>query len=418
MPAPKISYPRILLNTVRIAPAFTAIALLAGAQTAGAEEAYPHAKEKIGTVEQIYDGALTPDLAVSTFRNVDRLFPTRTIKAGGRASELSKSENELGKVSLEVDDETYDLYDYLALNQVSGLIVLKNGKVVYETYQRGNTEKTRWMSMSVAKSISSTLVGAAIKDGLIKSLDDNVVTYVPRLKGTAYDGVSVRDVLMMSSGVKWNEKYTDPASDRRALLKAQIAQKAGGAMDVMAKLPRTADPGTVNNYSTGETQVLAEILHGAIKKPLADYLSEKIWTPYGMEADAKWWLESPDGIEIGGSGLSATLRDFARFGQFVLEDGKAGDKAVLPEGWVKEASTPKTLKGAEALEYGYMWWTGWTDAAKKDGAFSAVGIQGQYVYINPAHNVVIAQTAAEPKPTDKEAIDPMAFFDAIVAAVK
>ncbi len=418
MPAPRNFVRRMLLETVRIAPAFAAITLFAGPHNAAAEETYPHAKEPIGTVEQIYDGALTPDLAVSTFRNIDRLFPTRTIKAGGKASDLPKSDSQLGKVSAEVDDETYDLFDYLALNQVSGLIVLKDGKVVYETYQRGNTPKTRWMSMSVAKSISSTLVGAAVKDGLIKSLDDNVVTYVPRLNGTAYDDVSVRDVLMMSSGVKWNEKYTDPASDRRALLKAQIAQKAGGAMDVMAKLPRAADPGTVNNYSTGETQVLAEILHGAIKRPLAEYLSEKIWTPYGMEADAKWWLESPDGIEIGGSGLSATLRDFARFGQFVLEDGKAGGKAVLPDGWVKEASTPKTLKGGEALEYGYMWWTGWTDAAKKDGAFSAVGIQGQYVYINPAHNVVIAQTAAEPKPTDKEAIDPMAFFDAIVAAVK
>ncbi|MGF9562338.1 serine hydrolase [Neorhizobium sp. JUb45] len=418
MPAPNISLRRILLDTVRIAPAFAAAALFAGPHNAAAEEAYPHADESIGTVEQVYDGALTPDLAVSTFRNIDRLFPTRTVKAGGKPSELSKSDKPLGKVSAEVDGETYDLFDYLALNQVTGLIVLKDGKVVYETYQRGNTQKTRWMSMSVAKSISSTLVGAAVKDGLIKSLDDNVVAYVPRLKGTAYDGVSVRDVLMMSSGVKWNEKYTDPASDRRALLKAQIAQKAGGAMDVMAKLPRAADPGTVNNYSTGETQVLAEILHGAIKKPLADYLSEKIWTPYGMEADAKWWLESPDGIEIGGSGLSATLRDFARFGQFLLEDGKAGGKVVLPNGWVKEASTPKTLKGGEALEYGYMWWTGWTDAAKKDAAFSAVGIQGQYVYINPAHNVVIAQTAAEPKPTDKEAIDPMAFFDAIVASVK
>lgn len=381
------------------------------------QEDYPHAQEQIGKVEQVYDGALTPDLAVNTFRNIDRLFPSRTIKAGGKASELPKSDRELGKVVAEIKGEKYDLFDYLALNQVTGLIVMKDGKVVYETYQRGNTPKTRWMSMSVAKSISSTLVGAALKDGLIKSLDDNVVDYVPRLKGSAYDGVSVRDVLMMSSGVKWVETYTDPTSDRRALLRAQIAQKPGAAMDVMAALPRAAEPGTVNKYSTGETQVLGEILRGAVKKPLAEFLSEKIWVPAGMEADAKWWLDSPDGIEIGGSGISATLRDYARFGLFFLNGGKAGDMQVLPDGWTKEAGSPKTLKGGKPLEYGYMWWTGWTEPSKKDGAFSAVGIQGQYVYINPAKNVVIAQTAAEPKPTGKDVIDPMAFFDAIVATL-
>jgi CubicO group peptidase (beta-lactamase class C family) len=274
------------------------------------------------------------------------------------------------------------------------------------------------MSMSVAKSISSTLVGVAIKDGLIKGLDSQVVDYVPRLQGTGYDGATVRDILMMSSGVKWNEVYTDLASDRRALLRAQIAQKPGGAMEVIAHLPRVAEPGALNTYSTGETQVLAEILHGAIKKPLAEYLSEKIWVPQGMEADAKWWLDSPDGIEIGGSGISATLRDFARFGLFFLNGGVINGSRVLPEGWTKEAGSPKILKGGKPLEYGYMWWTGMTDAAKRDNAFSAVGILGQYVYINPAHKVVIAQSSAEPKPTGKAAIDPIVFFDAIVATLQ
>ncbi|MFC5486561.1 serine hydrolase domain-containing protein [Microvirga aerilata] len=382
-----------------------------------AQDTYPHANEPIGNVEQVYDGALTPDLAVNTFRNIDRLFPTRTVKAGGKPSELPKAEKALGKVVADIKGEKYDLYDYLALNQVSGLIVLKDGKVVYETYQRGNTPKTRWMSMSVAKSISSTLVGAAIKDGLIKGVDAQVVDYVPRLKGTAYDGVTIRDVLMMSSGVKWVETYTDPASDRRALLRAQIAQKPGGAMEVMAALPRAAEPGTLNTYSTGETQVLAEILHGALKKPLAEYLSEKIWVPYGMEADANWWLDSPNGVEIAGSGLSATLRDFARFGQFFLEGGKANGTQVLPDGWTKEASSPKILKGGKPLEYGYMWWPSQTGPSKRDNAFSASGIQGQSVYINPAHNVVIAQTAAAPKPTGKAPVNPIEFFDAIVASL-
>ena len=383
-----------------------------------AQDACPHASEKIGTVEQIYDGALLPDEAVSTFRNIDRLFPTRTIKAGGKVLELPKAEKQLTNVKFKLEDKDYDLYDFMALDNMTAMLILKDGEIVYETYQRGNTEKTRWMSMSIAKSITSTLTGIAIKEGLIAGLDAPVVDYVPALKGSAYDGVSVKDVLMMSSGVKWNETYTDPNSDRRALLKAQIGQEPGSAMKLMASLDRAADPGTVNNYSTGETQVLGEIVHGAIKKPLAEYLSEKIWVPYGMEADANWWLDSPDGVEIGGSGLSATLRDFGRFGLFFLNEGVIGGASILPEGWVREASLPTKLKNGEKLDYGYMWWTGWTEPSIKDGAFAAIGIQGQNIYINPVHKVVIVTLGAQPKPVGKEPIDPLVFFDAVVETLK
>lgn len=378
----------------------------------------PHAGEEIGTVDQIYDGALLPDDAVATFRNIDRLFPTHTIKAGGKVHELAPAAKQLTNVKFEVEGKAYDLYDLMALDSITALLVLKDGKIAYETYQRGNTEQTRWMSMSVAKSITSTLAAIAIKDGLIKDLDVQVVDYVPALKGSAYEGVTVKDVLMMSSGVKWNETYTDPASDRRALLKAQIAQKPGSAMELMAKLPRAAEPGTVNTYSTGETQVLGEIVRGAVKKPLAEYLSEKIWTPYGMESDATWWLDSADGVEIGGSGISATLRDYGRFGLFFLGNGAISGASILPDGWVKAASQPTTLKNGEKLDYGYMWWTGWTPASIKDGAYGAIGIQGQNIYINPAKNVVIVTFGAQPKPTDKEPIDPYVFFDAVAAELQ
>ncbi|KFE50563.1 serine hydrolase domain-containing protein [Pseudomonas syringae] len=395
------------------------LGLLAAGITPGAwADDYPHAQEPIGTVEQIYDGAMLPDLAVSTYRNIDRLFPTHRIKAGDHPYALPKSDKQLPNVRFTVGDKKYDLYDFIALDSITAMLVLKNGKIVFETYQRGNTEKTRWMSMSMAKSITSTLAAAAIKDGLIKGLDAQVVDYVPELKGSAYEGVTVRNVLMMSSGVKWNETYTDPASDRRALLKAQISQKPHSAMALMASLPRAAEPGTVNNYSTGETQVLGEIVRGAVKMPLADYLSQKIWQPFGMESDARWWLDSPDGVEIGGSGISATLRDYGRFGLFFMNDGKINGESILPEGWVREATLPTTLKGGKSLDYGYMWWTAWTEPSVKDGAYSAVGIQGQNIYVNPANNVVIVTFGAQPKPVDKEPIDPMAFFDAVVAALK
>ncbi|GHC61137.1 serine hydrolase domain-containing protein [Limoniibacter endophyticus] len=373
----------------------------------------PHSGEKIGTVEQVYDGALLPDDAVATFRNIDRLFPTRVVKAGGRPSELPRSEKQLVNVSFKIGDESYDLHDFMALDSITALLVLKDGKIAYETYQRGNTEDTRWMSMSVAKSITSTLTGIAIKDGLISGLDAQVVDYVPALEGSAYDGVTVRDVLMMSSGVKWNETYTDPGSDRRALLKAQISQEPGSAMKLMASLPRAAEPGTVNTYSTGETQVLGEIVRGAIRKPLSEYLSEKIWRPAGMESDATWWLDSPDGVEIGGSGISATLRDYGRFGLFFLNEAKVDGISALPDGWVAEASQPTKLKNGETLDYGYMWWTGWTEPSINDKAFAAIGIHGQNIYINPAKNVVIVTFGAQSKPTGKEPIDPLEFFDAV-----
>src|SRR5690606_29827341 len=145
---------------------------------------YRHADEAIGDVEAVYSGHLTPDMAVNTYRNIDRLFPSRVIEAGDSPRELPPSEASIDGLIFEVDEEQYDIYDYLALNNVTGLLVLKDGEVVYETYQRGNDRDTRWMSMSIAKSISSTLAGMAIKDGLIDGLDAQVVDYVPALEGS------------------------------------------------------------------------------------------------------------------------------------------------------------------------------------------------------------------------------------------
>lgn len=266
--------------------------------------------------------------------------------------------------------------------------------------------------MSVAKSITSTLIGAALKQGYIRSLSDSVTRYVPALAGSAYEGVSIRDVLMMSSGARWNETYTDPTSDRRRLLEAQISQVSGSAMAVMRSLPRAAPAGTVNNYSTGETQVAAEILRSAVGRPLASYLSERIWSRFGMEADASWWLDSPGGVEIGGSGISATLRDYGRFGLFVLNGGVAGGEAILPDGWIREATSPKTLRGGAPLDYGYLWWPG------RGGAYAAEGIYGQWIYVNPAAQVVIVVWSAQAKPTGAAVADDRAFFDAVVQALR
>ena len=367
---------------------------------------YHHAKEAIGTVRQIYDGKLYPDIQVNTFRNIDRLFPTRTVARGENVSVLPMSDQPLQEFSYTVDGTTYDLYDVLSLNRVSGLLIIRNGEILFEKYLLGNNEHTRWMSMSVVKSITATLIGSAIQDGFIKSIDDPIVNYLPRFKGSAYDGVTVRNLLQMSSGVAWNETYTDPSSDRRRMLEAQIGQQPGAILDLMASLPRAAEPGSVWNYSTGETQVAGALVRAATGKPVAEYLSEKIWSKVGMEADANWWLESPGGLEVGGSGLSATLRDYARFGLFLLNDGVIKGERVLPEGWIKAASAPKVISG-ETVEYGYMLWP------LHGSSYAAIGIFGQFVFVDPDKKLVVAMWSAQPKPEGREGLDEYQFLQAL-----
>jgi len=370
------------------------------------DKLYPHESEAIGTVREIYDGRLYPDLQVNTFRNIDRLFPVRVVRRGDSVRELPSQPKSLEQFSFVSGDQTYDLYDVLSLNRVSGILIIKDGAVAYEKYLLGNSRETRWMSMSVVKSMTATLIGAAIQDGYIDSIDDPVVTYLPRFRDTAYDGVTVRQILQMTSGVAWNETYTDPTSDRRRMLEAQIGQQPGAILDLMGALPRAAEPGTVWNYSTGETQVAGALVEAATGRAVADYLSEKIWSRLGMEADANWWLESPDGLEVGGSGLSATLRDYARFGLFMLEDGVVDGERVLPEGWMSEAGSPKLVAG-EKVEYGYMLWP------LHGNSYAAIGIFGQFVFVDPSKNLVVALWSAQSKPVDRHGLDEYVFLEAL-----
>ncbi|WP_077927714.1 serine hydrolase domain-containing protein [Wohlfahrtiimonas populi] len=379
----------------------------------------PHKDEPIGTVRQVYDGALTPDLQVNTFRNIDRLFATAKVAHDpSNIKILPHAKEKLGNVKFKSHGKDYDLYDYLSINRISGLIIIKDGEIVLEDYELGNNENTRWMSMSVVKSITATLIGMAIQDGYIKSIDDPIVNYLPELKGSSYDGVTVKHILQMASGVAWNETYTDPTSDRRKLLEIQLEQKPGEALKLMASLPRAGEPGTVWNYSTGETQVAGALVKAAVGKPVSEYLSEKIWTKAGMESDATWWLESPEGLEVGGSGLSATLRDYARFGLLLLNEGIIDGKESLPKGWMKEAGAQQMI-GGKKVNYGYMLWPVVnSDYATNESAYEAVGIFGQHVYVNPKENLVIAVWGAQPKPTTVIPIEDTDFFGAVADKLK
>jgi CubicO group peptidase (beta-lactamase class C family) len=374
-------------------------------------------EEAIGSVQDIFNGTLLPDIEVNTFRHIDRLFPSRTVSHGASVYPLPLSSKPLMKVNFVSKGRKYDVFDYLSLNRVSGLLVLKDGKIALEDYELGNTAETRWISWSMVKSISSTLVGAAIKDGYIASIDDPITKYLPQLGGGAYQGVTIRNVLQMASGVKWDETYTDPKSDRRHMLNLQIEQKPGAILKFMASLPRAGAPGSVWNYSTGETHVVGALIGAAAKRPVAQYLSEKIWSKFGMERDATWWLESPDGLEVGGSGFSATLRDYGRFGLFVSTGGKAQGEDVVPAGWFTEAGSSKQV-GGKLVDYGHMWWTYGPSANPiHQGAFQAEGIFGQFIYINPRERVVIVVWSARPKPTGANTIDDADFFAGVVTAL-
>lgn len=371
------------------------------------------------TVRDAYAGRLWPDEQVRVFSRTDRMFPTRVVRRGAGVRRLPPSARSLdpGALRIASGGEVFDLYDYVSRNRVAGLLILKDGEAVLEHYQLGIGPDTRWMSMSMAKSISATLVGAAIHDGHIGHIDDPLTDYLPALAGGAYGDVTVRQLLRMTSGAQWNESQTDPKSERRRVLELQIEQRPGAILDFMSRLPKLAPAGRRWNYSTGETHIVGELLRAATGRWLADYLSERIWSRAGMQADAAWWLESPGGLEVAGSGISATLRDYARFGLFMLDDGVADNQRVLPEGWAGQAGDGFAIDG-EPVAYGYMWWPVPADGdARRYHGFSARGIFGQRLHVNPAHRLVVAVLSARSKPMYSEVVNDNDFFKAVAGAL-
>ncbi len=371
-----------------------------------------------GALRNMYDGAMTPDFAVATLSHTERLLPVRVVHRGGSVHALPRRTQPFPAIRFIDHGRSFDLYDYLSSNRIAGLLVLKNGAVAFEDYELGLTPKSRWASFSLAKSVASTLVGAALVDGRIASLDDPVDRYAAELRGGAYDGVSIRDVLTMSSGVCWNEAYTDPQSDRRKVLELQITQNPGAVLRYMNALKRCGPAGAIWNYNTGETFVLGAVIEGATHRPLADYLSEKIWSQAGMERDATWWVETPRGAGLAGSGLAATLRDYGRFALLAADGGQLNGRTIVPAGWFNEAGAAHMI-GGKRVDYGFMWWIPAQDNPVHAGAFEGVGIFGQFLYINPREHLAIVVLSARSKAseTGRLELDDDAFFAAVASAL-
>ena len=279
---------------------------------------------------------------------------------------------------------------FMADQRSAGIVIIHDGKLRFERYGLDFDAVGRWTSFSVAKSFTSTLVGAAILDGFIKSLDDTVSHYIPDLRGSVYDGVTIRHLLTMSSGARWNEDYEDPTADVARFNNATPDEGVDATVSYMRTLQRAHSAGTVWHYNTGETNLVGVLVSAAVGKPLAQYLQEKIWHPAGMESEATWLL-GKTGHEIAGCCIQAATRDYARMGLFVLDNGAVGGKQIVPADWFAQATTKQFEIGEPGRGYGFQWWT------YDDGSVAAQGIFGQGIFIDRARKLVIATNANWPR---------------------
>jgi len=317
----------------------------------------------------------------AAFRAMEKLVDYNEIEAGDKA--VTFEEGKPISIAMDVDE-------YMKEQRTAGLLILYDGKIRMEKYGLNYSKDGRWTSFSVAKSFTSTLVGAAIKDGYIKSLDDKVSDYIAGLKGSAYDDVSIEQLLTMTSGVAWNEDYEDPKSDVAVFINHEAENDLDVTVSYMRKLKREAPAGEKWVYKTGETNLIGVLVSEATGKTLSNYLSEKVWKPYGMETNAVWMTGST-GHEIAGCCISASLQDYARFGQFIMNGAKVHGSSIVPDDWFPNAVTKQTAIGIEGRGYGYQWWT------NDDGSYAAQGIFGQGIFIDPTRKLIIASNSNWPR---------------------
>ncbi len=335
------------------------------------------------------------------FRQMYKIFPSDRAAHGKAVHALPQ-----GK-PLTLGDGV--LTTYMDQHHIAGVMVLQHGRIRLQHYALGFGPAQRWESFSVAKSVTSTLLGIALQQGDIHSMDDTLGAYISELRGSAYADVTVRQLLTMTSGVHWNEDYADAKSDVAQMYLHPCVDGEAHILSYLKKQPRQWPAGTHWNYNTAETDLLGILVQRATHQSLAAYLSQTIWKPYGMASDAYWIKDECDGSDTGGSGLSATLADYARLGQFMLGGSRIAGKPVVAKTWIDGAVRRQENVDDPDRGYGYLWWT---DA---DGSYAAIGIFGQMVYVDPSRDLVIAQVAAWPHATSDDLI---AARRAFVAAVK
>ncbi len=372
-------------------------------------------------------------------RNSWRLYPGEVFRTGDfPAAPLQHVAHPPTDIRYHFGGQAHELAAYLVHQRVGGLLLLKNGRIALEYYGLGNTESTLWTSRSVAKSVVSTLVGMAIREGRIHALDDPIVQYLPELRRTAWDGVTLRQLITHTSGIDWHEKYDDPKSDFSALTQCEAgADPYPCIMQLVSSRPRRTgiSPGEVWSYNTGGAWLVGRVLEQATGMSIARYLETRLWSREPMEREGVWQALVPGRIDMGGHGFNATLRDWGRFGQFVERGGRLADGTqLLPDGWIEQATTWVRVPGSVTPgtpdgQYGFQWWynPGEATAEGLDGApgvarqsFWAEGIYGQAIAIDRVEHVVMVQWSAWPaaSPVDGTEEEQANFFAAAVAALR
>jgi CubicO group peptidase (beta-lactamase class C family) len=349
---------------------------------------------RVYRIMHLYD----EDKIANNFINMNKLFTTsEPIQPSSKAKPLPKSDKPFSLPStFYFEDKDQDLNAALKHFKTDGLLIIKEGEVVYEEYFNGNSQTTRHISWSVAKSFLSSLVGIAVNDGLIDDINDPITKYLPDFKNTGYDGIKIKNILQMSSGVLFNEDYADPNSD---INKFGVAVARGTSFRDFAKtLTKDKEQGTYNHYVSIDSQMLGLLLDKVTGMPLREYLQMHIWEKIGMEDEAYYLADNED-VDLALGGLNATLRDYAKFGLLYLNKGKWDNEQVVPEAWVDASHAmdlPHLQPGAgddlssSDWGYGYQWWV----PGFPNTDYTASGVYNQYIYVDPVTETVIAKISS------------------------
>ena len=344
---------------------------------------------RLNTVNTLFD----EDKIVHNFSHMDEAFLHQDL-AGSPAPFIFPQDPQPLPETVSVNSQERNLEKLLVDLDTTALVILKDGKIIYESYSKGTAQNDLRISWSVAKSFMSGLYGNAVQSGAIKSLDDKVEDYVPSLKGSAYEGSSIRNVLNMASGITFNEDYLDPKSDINDM--GRILGLGGSMDDYAAGLTAQDVPaGERWQYVSIDTHVAAMVLRAATGKTLHELFNETYSAHLGFER-APIYMTDGENVAFALGGLNLTTRDYAKFGQMFLQGGEFNSKQVIPSEWVKASTTHSAPNiNDRGTGYGYQWWVPMPQEGPNKGDFTAVGIYGQYVYINPNRGIVIAKNAAD-----------------------
>jgi CubicO group peptidase (beta-lactamase class C family) len=369
-------------RTEEIAPRFVAGG--PGAEMYGAANGYP-----IGDRSTFYD----VPMLVGSHSHLDEVFEARLIHRASTPSRLVRVAEPA--IAWKFEDRELTLDDYLARNPATGLLIARGNTVLVERYQYGRTDRHRFTSWSMAKTVTAMLIGIALAEGRIRSVDDLAAAYVPALSGTEYGRTSLRHLLQMSSGVRFTENYSGNDDVMRLVFDTYLLQGAGGVGAVTAFNERERPAGTKFSYASVETQVLGLVLHAVTGRPVATYLEEKIWQPIGAEADATWLIDN-SGQEATFCCLNAVLRDYARLGLLLAHDGNWHGRQIIPTAWIRDATTvradqPHLRPGGAAPSFGYGYQT-WILPGERR-MFFFWGVRGQRIYVDPQGRLVMVNTA-------------------------